>query len=497
MKKNFKFLLNTRERKNDFIIFAGVLFSLIVAFFPEYLLIGATYSEEYLKSIGRMSIIFVGTFSIYGIFVKLLSKNELKFKNFFTILCILLLSVVILKFSQISRDSLLSELSSINDKSKISKESLNLAFPLAMGALLIQSVMSMKLATMYAFMWSLIVTVYFKDSPILYTYALSSSLVAISGTVKFRSRGAYIKAGLNIAILSIPFSLMISFFTANFSYLDLLVRLICGFLGGLLCYLIASGLTPIVEHLGRYVTDMRLMEIATLDHPLLKELSLQAPGTWNHSMVMGMMGEMASSLVGANPVLLKTGAYFHDIGKISKTMYFVENQGGGENPHDKLTPSMSALIIKSHVKEGVELAAKYKLPVPIIDMIQQHHGTSLIEYFYNKAVKCKKDNDEEIDELLYCYLGPKPQSKEAGILMLSDCIEAAVRALPEHSKDKIQVLVQKMINKIFAAGQLDECDLTLKDLHQIADSFVKTLTAIYHQRIAYTDIKDNPNNSLF
>ena len=208
-------------------------------------------------------------------------------------------------------------------------------------------------------------------------------------------------------------------------------------MGGLFCYLIASGLTPILEHLGNYVTDMRLIEIATLDHPLLNELSIQASGTWNHSMVMGMMGEMASDLVGANPVRVRTGAYFHDIGKIKKTMYFIENQQGEDNPHDKLTPSMSALIIKSHVKEGVEMAQKYKLPSLVIDMIKEHHGTSLIEYFYNKALNDQKDNAEEVDELLYRYPGPKPQSKEAGILMLADCIEASVRALPEHTKDNI------------------------------------------------------------
>ena len=262
-----------------------------------------------------------------------------------------------------------------------------------------------------------------------------------------------------------------------------------GIVGAILCYLIASGLTPILELLGGYVTDMRLNEIATLDHPLLKELSIQAPGTWNHSMVMGMMGEVASREVGANPVLIRTGAYFHDVGKIKKTMYFIENQVGITNPQDKLTPSMSALIIKSHIKEGVELAQQYKIPKPIIEMIQEHHGTTIIEFFFNKALKEHKEGDDEVDPLLYQYPGPKPQSKEAGILMLADCIEASVRALPEHTVDKIQALVQKMINKIFSLGQLNECDLTLRDLNLISKSFVKTLIAIYHQRISYDDPK--------
>lgn len=496
MKKEFQFSPITEERKRDVIFFVGIIFSLFVAFFSEFLLIGVTDSIKYINAIGRMAIVFIGIFSLYVLFVKILNKNELKFKNLFTILCVLILSISILNVSQTLRNIIFQEIDNFGNKFRVTKESFYFAIPFAMGALLIQSVMSSNLAVMFTCMWSLIIAVYFPNMPILYIFVLSSSLIVISSTTKFRTRGAYIKAGMSTTFLSIPLALAMSFLNSNFSYMDLLLRIFCSFLGGLLCYLISSGLIPIVEHLGRYVTDMKLLEIATLDHPLLKELSLQAPGTWNHSMVMGMMGEMVSDLVGANPVLLKTGAYFHDIGKISKTMYFIENQGSGENPHDKLTPSMSALIIKSHVKEGVELAMKYKLPAPIIDMIQQHHGTSMIEYFYNKALKEKKE-DEDVDELLYCYQGPKPQSKEAGILMLSDCIEASVRSLSEHSKDKIQALVQKIINKIFATGQLDECDLTLKDLHQIANSFIKTLTAIYHQRIAYTDIKDNPVNSLF
>jgi putative nucleotidyltransferase with HDIG domain len=273
---------------------------------------------------------------------------------------------------------------------------------------------------------------------------------------------------------------------------DFTVRIAAVLIGGMLCGFIAAGLTPIVEALGGYVTDMRLIEMATLDHPLLKELSIQAPGTWNHSMVIGMMVETAAEAVGANSIVARVGAYFHDIGKSKKPLYFVENQGGEDNRHDKLSPSMSALIIRSHVKDGIELARKHKLPKVIEDMIPEHHGTGFIEYFYDKAVK-EAVEGQEVDQSLYTYPGPKPQTKEAGILMLADGIEAASRTIIDPTLDRIQGLVQKMINKVFASGELEECELTLKDLHLIARCFTRVLNGIYHQRVAYAEPAEKVN----
>jgi len=256
-----------------------------------------------------------------------------------------------------------------------------------------------------------------------------------------------------------------------------------------------AGVAPVIEYIGGYVTDMTLIEIATLDHPLLKQLSIQAPGTWNHSMVMGMMVESAAQAINANAVLGRVSCYYHDIGKAKNPLYFVENQMRGENRHDKLSPSMSALIIKSHVKDGIKMAQEYKLPEVIIDMIPQHHGTALIEYFYDKA--CKEVGEaglgEDVDKNLYRYPGPKPQTKEAGILMLADGIEAACRTISDPTLDRIQGLVQKMINKVFASGELDECELTLKELHEIAKCFTRVLTGIYHQRIAYSEPAEKTN----
>jgi hypothetical protein len=207
-------------------------------------------------------------------------------------------------------------------------------------------------------------------------------------------------------------------------------------------------------------------------------------------MVMGMMVESAAAEIGANPVLARVGAYFHDIGKINMPLYFVENQAGEENRHDKLSPSMSALIIRSHVKDGIELMRQHGLPQALEELIPQHHGTSRIEYFLEKARQEAQEageDPESIDESLYTYPGPKPQTREAALLMLADCIEAAARTLSEPTFDRIQGMVQKLINKVFASGELNECELTLKDLHAIAKCFTRVLTGIYHQRIAYAE----------
>ena len=313
---------------------------------------------------------------------------------------------------------------------------------------------------------------------LLIPYILCSVLVACLSLVRFRSRSAYLKAGFNVVLIALPFALASVVLFGDLAAADLAFRLLGIVFAGILSAAIAILVTPLFEYLGGYVTDMRLIEMATLDHPLLKELSIQAPGTWNHSMVMGMMVESAADAIGANPVTARVSAYFHDIGKMKKPLYFVENQTPGENRHDKLSTSMSALIIRSHVKDGIDLARKHKLPKVIEDMIPQHHGTSLIEFFYDKACKEVEEADgdpTEVDLSLYSYPGPKPQTKEAGILMLADGIEAATRTLTEPSHDRIQGLVQKMINKVFSSGELNECELTLTDQHKIAKCFTRVL----------------------
>jgi putative nucleotidyltransferase with HDIG domain len=217
---------------------------------------------------------------------------------------------------------------------------------------------------------------------------------------------------------------------------------------------------------------------------------VQAPGTYHHSVIVSNMVEASARAIGANPLLAKVAAYYHDIGKIKKPLYFIENQAGKANRHEKLAPSMSALILIAHVKDGMELARQAKLGREIISIIEQHHGTSLISFFYEKArdrAERKGDKSLRVKEEDFRYPGPRPQTKEAGLVMLADVIEAASKTLVDPTSARIQGMVQKIMNKVFSDGQLDECELTLKDLHAIAKSFNQTLSGIFHHRVEYPE----------
>jgi len=246
---------------------------------------------------------------------------------------------------------------------------------------------------------------------------------------------------------------------------------------------------PLVERLFQVQTDLSLLELGDPAHPLLQELVRRAPGTYNHSINVASLAEAAAESIGARGLLVRVGAYFHDIGKMLKPGYFVENQSQGDNRHDALVPAMSTLVIIAHVKDGADLGRKEKLPEPIIDFIQQHHGTTLVEYFYRQATD-RRENDpnaSEVDESSFRYPGPKPQTKEAGVLMLADAVESASRVLVEPTPARIESLVEDLSRKRLLDGQFDECGLTLEEVRKISDSLVKSLTAVYHGRVKYPD----------
>ncbi len=260
-----------------------------------------------------------------------------------------------------------------------------------------------------------------------------------------------------------------------------------GLLNGILCFFLAFGFLPILEFLFKIPTGITLLELSDLNHPLLKEMATKAPGTYHHSLIVGNLAEHATDAIGANTLLARVGAYYHDIGKIEKAEYFSENEGDQKNSrHDSLTPSMSALIIINHVKDGVELARKHKLNQALVDFIAQHHGNGLIYYFYQRALE-RVEDEKEIDEEAFRYPGPKPQSKETAIVLLADSVEASSRTLVNPTPSRVRGLVQRIVNNKFIDGQLDECDLTLKDLHKISESFVRILNAMFHTRVEYPD----------
>ncbi len=259
-----------------------------------------------------------------------------------------------------------------------------------------------------------------------------------------------------------------------------------GIANGILSSFIVIGFLPLFEYIFNLVTNITLLELSDLSHPLLKELTIKAPGTYHHSILVGNLAEDACDTIGANSLLARVGAYYHDIGKTEKAEYFVENEMGIPSKHGKLVPSMSALIITNHSKDGVELAKKYKLNNAIIDFISQHHGTSLIYYFYQRALE-KVKSEKELKEEEFRYPGPKPQTKETAIVLLADSVEASSRMLSDPTPARIRGLVQKIINNKFIDGQLDECDLSLKDLNRISESFVRVLTGVFHTRLEYPE----------
>ena len=328
------------------------------------------------------------------------------------------------------------------------------------------------------------------DNPFpLFIYFVIGGLMGVWGVKSCRRRNALIQTGLCIGLanmaLVVTFKLLEFPFTGN----DLLIGETFALGGGVLTGILALGLTPVMESLFNYSSNIRLLELLNLDQPVLKELMLIAPGTYHHSMVVGQMVEAAAETIGANPMLAKAAAFYHDVGKIKKPVYFVENQMGGDNKHEKLAPSMSSLILISHVKDGVDLARKHRLGENIADIIRQHHGTNLINYFFHKAkTQAAKPNQVKMED--YRYPGPRLQTKEAGLVLLADQVEAASRTLTDPTPARIQGMVQKIINNVFADGQLDECELTLKDLHHIARSFNKILSGIFHQRIQYPQAID-------
>lgn len=249
----------------------------------------------------------------------------------------------------------------------------------------------------------------------------------------------------------------------------------------------------IFERLFDITTDITLLELSDLNHPLLKDLAVRAPGTFHHSIVVGNLSESAAKFIGANSLLARVGSYYHDIGKMEKPEYFVENEQGGENKHESLAPNMSAIILSSHVKAGLEMAEEYNLPKLISDFIPEHHGRNVMSFFYSKALQGHEEKDINLED--YRYPGPSPQSKETAIVMLADTVEAATKTLKNPSTGRLRKMVEELVEKRFLEGELDDSDLTMRDLKGIIDGFISVLSGIYHKRIEYPDDEDKKKST--
>jgi putative nucleotidyltransferase with HDIG domain len=301
---------------------------------------------------------------------------------------------------------------------------------------------------------------------------------------EIRSRSWIVK-GMLIITLAYIVSIGIIGLMRSAVFSDILEMWLYGVLNGIFSPIITLALMVIFEYTFKFTTNSTLLELSDLNKPLLRQLAISAPGTYHHSIMVGNLAEAASEAIGANALLARVAAYYHDIGKMEKAEYFVENQKGGRNPHEKLAPSMSSLILINHVKRGLEMAEEYRLPYEIRDFIPQHHGTSLIKFFYQKATEHSEDG--EVEEANYRYPGPKPQTKESGILMLADAVEAGTRSLKDPSVSRIRSMVNSFTNDRLTEKELDECPLTIKELKVINESFVNILTGMHHARIEYPD----------
>jgi putative nucleotidyltransferase with HDIG domain len=297
-------------------------------------------------------------------------------------------------------------------------------------------------------------------------------------------RSTIVYAGLCIGLMSVLLILCYGL-PSQMDATKLLIYSIYGLVGGVLSSVLTIGTLPFLETTFDIITPIKLLELSNPSQPLLRRLLIEAPGTYYHSILVGNLSEAAAEEVEANSLLCRIGAYYHDIGKLKRPYFFKENQITKDNPHDKITANLSALIITSHVKDGIEMARKYKLPSSVINIIHQHHGNTLVAYFYHRALN--SEGSEQVTEDKFRYLFPKPQTKEAAIVMLADSVEAYIRSLTEPTQEQVEAGVKKIIRDKLQDGQLEQCDLTLKDLDNIARAFVKVLAGIFHDRIEYPE----------
>lgn len=368
--------------------------------------------------------------------------------------------------------------------------------PLLAAVMTIAIVHSQLLAVLTGFCLSILITMSTVGQLSHFAVLMLLSFIVPIPLRSISSRSVIIKLGFllaAVAFLSVwGFSAMQSLDFADAWIHPSILIVALKFAGwSLVCCFIVHGSLPFIESAFGIVTDISLLELTDVSHELLQELARRAPGTYNHSITVATIGEAAADSIGANGLLLRVGAYFHDIGKMVKPDYFIENMAAGsENPHDKLAPAMSALIIIGHVKDGVEMAEQHNLPRKLIDFIEQHHGTTLVEYFFREATnRADEDHRTDADESTFRYPGPRPQTKETGVMMLSDAIESASRTLSEPTPKRIQSLVKEITLKRVLDGQFDECGLTMRELRTVQESLVKSLLAVHHGRVKYPDQK--------
>ena len=361
----------------------------------------------------------------------------------------------------------------------------NFAIPFAAGPIVVSLVAGMGPALLVALVHAVGAGVLMGLSFPFAVFAVVGSLAGIYGLGRLRSRSVLLWMGGIVAAGNLVAIVAIHFLNAGPWGWEFLYDALAGIAGGLTVSMVVALFLPVFEHLFSVVTDIRLLELSNQNLPLLRNLALEAPGTYQHSLMLGHLAEAAAEAIGADSLLARVSGYYHDIGKTKMPDYFIENQPKGFNRHDQLEPSMSALIIAAHVKEGVEMAKKARLPEPIVTAIREHHGTKLIRYFYQKALTKSDPAQGAVRETDYRYPGPKPSTRILGILMIADAVEAASRTLIEPTPAKIRAMIQTIVDDCLRDGQFDDCDLTMRDLAMIVDALERSVATVFHHRIDY------------
>ena len=354
--------------------------------------------------------------------------------------------------------------------------------PSALTGLLLTLLIDSQVATIATIIMAIFLTVINDLSWIIGLLALIGGLTAIFSVSKVSQRGDLMRAGFIVGGVNLVLMLTLGLLSKD---TNLIYNSYLGLLSGVLASIMAIGILPYLESIFKVTSSLRLLELSNPNHPLMRRLMLEAPGTYHHSILVGNLAEAAAEAVGADGLLARVGAHYHDIGKLKRPYFFVENQVGIDNPHDKMAPSLSTLIITSHVKDGLELANEFKLPPAVTQFIAQHHGTDLVRYFYHRASEA---NDEgTVEERDFRYPGPKPHGKEVAIVSLADATEAAVRSISRPNPGKIEAIVRKIIKDRLNSGELDESDLTFQDMDRIANAFVKVIVSMFHARVEYPE----------
>lgn len=357
--------------------------------------------------------------------------------------------------------------------------------PIPLSGILITFLVTPNLALITGSILSIAAAIMLQADITLFMFLFLANAVSTFAVINRYKRKDVISAGYTVGAFNIAFILSIGLFKGHTELMWYLLNIGIGFANGIISAMISLAMLPYFESAFKITTTQTLLELGNLDHPLLKRLMVRAPGTYQHSLMVGNLAEAAAEAVHADPVLSRVGAYYHDIGKIKRPHFFIENQFSGENPHDSLSPRMSKIIVSSHTKEGAELADKHKLPESIKGIILSHHGTSLVSFFYNQALQAEGFEDSDANKKDFRYAGPKPASKEEGIVMLADSVEAALRSMNKPTMGKIENLIDTIFKQKLSDNQFSECPLSLKDLEVIRNTFLQQFKSIYHSRLDY------------